>query len=122
MQFHQASRVSAYRPLLQPGSPTPFGRVAQCRQAQARRQRPADGRTVCAVSLKWLDESRSADPGQVAELERDGRLVVLESGTVVVDNGSMVWPPHPAVTQVKVRSGPNHGAKCWIDGPVAKVL
>ena len=43
---------------------------------------------------------------------------MLEAGTEVVDEGSMVWPPHPAVTQLKVRSGPNHGAKCRVDGPL----
>ncbi len=78
-------------------------------------------RQVCAVNLQWLDAGRGADPGQLSHLEHDGRLVTLEAGTQVVDQGSMVWPPHPAATQLKVRSGPNRGAICWVDGPAPRV-
>ena len=78
-------------------------------------------RQLCTVSLQWLDAGRGASNDQLAQLQHDGHLVVLAPGTKIVDHGSMVWPPHAAVTQVIVRSGPYHGAKCWISGPAPKV-
>jgi len=58
---------------------------------------------------------------QFAQLEHDGPLVVLDPGTRVVDQGTMVWPPYPAVTMLVVRSGPYHGAHCWVDEPAPEV-
>jgi len=74
------------------------------------------------VSLQWLDASRQVtDDEQLAELERDGRLVILQPGTQVIDDAMAVMPPRPAATRLIVRSGPYHGAKCWVDGPAPKV-
>ncbi len=78
-------------------------------------------RQVCAVTLQWLDASRQVTDDQLAELEHDGRLVILQLGTLVVDDAMAVMPPRPAVSRLIVKSGPNHGAKCWVDGPAPKV-
>lgn len=79
-------------------------------------------RQLCAVTLQWLDASHQMPDDQLAQLvERDGRLVILEPGTLVVDDAMAVMPPRPTVTRLIVRSGPYHGAKCWIDGPAPKV-
>ncbi len=74
-----------------------------------------------AIILQWFDTGRAASDDQLSRLQHDGRLVILDAGTKMLDHGTMVWPPHPAVTMLIVRSGQYRDAKCWVEGPAPKV-
>ncbi|MGO9060117.1 MAG: hypothetical protein ACLQU2_22460 [Candidatus Binataceae bacterium] len=70
-------------------------------QANAAWLKPGDSgqlarRSVCAVNLEWLDVSRQVTDDQLAQLERDGHLVILGPGTLVVDDAMAVMPPRPS--------------------------
>jgi hypothetical protein len=63
--------------------------------------------------------------GPRRSISEDPPLAMIEHADYHATTASfekhMVWPPHPAATQLKVRSGPFHSASCWVDGPAPEV-
>lgn len=73
-------------------------------------------RQICAVSLNWLDVGRGATDDQLAQLEHDGRLVILQPGMRVVDDAMAAMPPRPAVNAAHRVVGPVSRGEmldCW---------